>query len=268
MSKNNRLSRDQQRKAKLKKRAARSTRHESLAYRGSKYQTEEYVSVMHRTETGIYESYVVLDRKLTDYTVEAAIESLIVRLRQRQLTPLSELGPQPGIQDEQDFIAWNIVSNWRILAENQALPGRDDLIGVLRTILSSLETWRSQKMSSKGYLEFLEGFMKETGVSVTRGMSAESFLNLAGRAGLLEDDDFDEPIDDALLELGNEWVIDKVPDAEKEFAEAVGELLVDGEGERVVEVCRLLMVATGDVTVISRLNGFISLGEQLVKNEG
>ena len=58
MSKNNRLSRDQKRKVKLKTRAALSRNNESLAYAGTKYKTDEYASIFYRTEVGIYESYV------------------------------------------------------------------------------------------------------------------------------------------------------------------------------------------------------------------
>ena len=52
MGKHDRRSHDQKRKAKLKKRAERSRKHESLAYHGNKYKTPEFVPVMYRTEVG------------------------------------------------------------------------------------------------------------------------------------------------------------------------------------------------------------------------
>ena len=67
---------------------------------------------------------------------------------------------------EEELIILCIRKGWSRLAERGELPGRDDLIGVLRTILSSLETWRSQSLHAQGYLRFLEGFLKGTGVSV------------------------------------------------------------------------------------------------------
>ena len=76
MGKNDRQSRDQKRKAKLKKRAERSRKHESLAYAGTKYKTDAYAPLFFRTEIGIYESYVMCDRELTDDEVEAAIERI------------------------------------------------------------------------------------------------------------------------------------------------------------------------------------------------
>ena len=66
MGKHDRLSRDQKRKAKLKKRLERSRKHESLAYAGGKYKTDENTPIFYRTELGIYESYVMCDRELTD----------------------------------------------------------------------------------------------------------------------------------------------------------------------------------------------------------
>ena len=50
MAKNDRLSRDQKRRAKLKKRSERSHKHESLAYAGKKYKTDEFVPIFYRTE--------------------------------------------------------------------------------------------------------------------------------------------------------------------------------------------------------------------------
>src|SRR5512132_800512 len=92
MGKHDRLSRDQKRKAKLKKRAERSRKHEALAYTGKTYKTDEYAPIFYRTEVGIYEAYVMCDRVLTDDEVEAAIERLVTLMRQGPLPPLAETG--------------------------------------------------------------------------------------------------------------------------------------------------------------------------------
>src|SRR5271166_2346436 len=113
MGKHDGLSRDQKRKAKFKKRAERSRKHESLAYAGGKYKTDEYAPIFFRTEVGIYESYVMCDRELTD-----------------------DVTVTEG--SEEDLIIANIRRNWRILEEKGSLPGRDDLIGILRSILHSI----------------------------------------------------------------------------------------------------------------------------------
>ncbi|HMB08380.1 MAG TPA: hypothetical protein VKP69_32195, partial [Isosphaeraceae bacterium] len=167
MSKYDRLSRDQKRKAKLKKRAERARKHESLAYAGKKYKTDEYASIFFRTEVGIYESYVMCDRVLTDDEVETAIERLVTLMRQGPLPPLSETGSVTLTEgDEEELVIANIRRNWQIMAEEGTLPGRDDLIGILRTILHSIEVWRSQSLHSQGYLRYVEGFLKKLGVSV------------------------------------------------------------------------------------------------------
>ena len=170
VGKNDRLSRDQKRKAKLKKRSERSGKHESLAYHGKKYRTPEFVPILHRTEIGIYETYVMLDRELTDDEVEAALERLIIHLRQKALPVLGDSGQPTGSEDDEDegLILGNIRRNWQDLADRGGLPGRDDLIGVLRTILHSLEIWRGQSLHARGYLHYIEGFMKETGVRVQK----------------------------------------------------------------------------------------------------
>jgi hypothetical protein len=169
MGKKDAQSRDQKRKAKLRKRAKRSNKHVSMAYSGQKYQSEEFVTVMHRTEVGIYESYVIGERELTDTDVESALENLIGQMRKGSLPQL--LDPDPITttdDDEEDLVIGRITSQWRILAERDLLPGRDDLIGVLRTLLHSLEVRRGMSLHAQGYLRFLEGFMKQTGVSVER----------------------------------------------------------------------------------------------------
>jgi hypothetical protein len=179
MGKFDHRSRDQKRKAKLKKEAERSRKQESLAYHGHKYKTAEYVGVMLRTETGIYETFVMTDGTLTDDEVEADLERLILRMRQGPLPPL-DATEAAGAGDEAlgRLVIWNIRRNWQYLEEQGKLPKRDDLIGVLRTILGSLGTWRSQSMHPQGYLRFLEGFMKKAGVSV-RKVGPETELGFA-----------------------------------------------------------------------------------------
>jgi hypothetical protein len=167
------LSHDQKRKLKLKKKAERSNKHESMAYYGHKYKAAEYVPIIHRTEIGIYESYVISDGSLTDDDVESGIEQLIGQIRAATLPRLSEhsqaaTSDQTEETQEEELLIWNIRRNWQIFAEVNSLPARDDLIGVLRTILSSVETRRSMALHPQGYLRFLEGFMKETGVRVAK----------------------------------------------------------------------------------------------------
>jgi hypothetical protein len=167
MGKNNRLSRDQKRKAKLKKRAERSQSHELLAFSGSKYKTGEYVPIMLETEVAIYECYVVSDRDLTDDDVEAALKRLAVQLREGPLPPVAEAGVLTVSKGEEvDLVIENIRQHWQILEEQGTLPDPDDLIGILATILNSIRIWRLHSLHSRSYLRYLEGFLKNAGVSV------------------------------------------------------------------------------------------------------
>src|SRR4051812_17108612 len=112
-----RRSRDQKRKAKLKRRSSRSQKHESLAYRGNKYRKEEFVEIMFSTETGILESDVMSDRTLTDDVVEAAIEGLILRMRRETTHPPGASSREvDGAGPPADLIVWNIERNWELYA--------------------------------------------------------------------------------------------------------------------------------------------------------
>jgi hypothetical protein len=250
MGKFDHRSRDQKRKAKLKKRLARSTQHESLAYHGGKYKTAQYVGILHRTEVGIHETNVITRRTLTDDQVEHAIETLILQMREGPLPPM----PEEISGTEEELIILNIRRNWMGHAETHPLPGREDLIGVLRTILSSLETWRAKSMESRGYLHFLEGFMKQTGVSV----------QLMGP----DDEVIDDDEDDELLEIGRDWVETGDEEAEAEFAEEVEAALAAGETERVLEICQQLIGETGDRDVIAQLQTFALRGHRALPGGG
>jgi hypothetical protein len=254
MGKHDRLSRDQRRKAKLKKRAERARKHESLAYAGSKYKTDEYAPLFCRTEVGIYESYVMCDHELTDDEVEAAIERLVIQMRHGPLPPLSEATTLTLTDGgEEDLVIANIRRNWQIMAEAGTLPGRDDLIGMLRTILNSIQIWRSQSPHSQGYLRYVEGFVKKLGVSVQRVTPDLKTLP--------------EPEEDTLLAPGRAWIAGGDAEAEAEFASQVESLLRAGGAERVIDVCQQLLGETEDMTVVPRLQEFAVRGHRALKVE-
>jgi hypothetical protein len=193
MGKSNRLSHDQKRKAKLKKRAEHTGNQESLAYKGNKYKTPELTPFLFRTEVAIHEANVLTQGDLQDDAVEAALGDLITQLRQGPLPDFSQedtlpipIGPDKKVQES--LVVKNILRNWRIWTEQHTLPRKDDIIGVLRTILNSLEFWRYKNMHPQGYLRFLEGFLKEAGVSVKAYPS--------NPLPFLECDDEDEPEDE------------------------------------------------------------------------
>jgi hypothetical protein len=243
MAKNDRLSRDQKRKAKLKKRPTRSRGHESLAYKGKKYKTDEFVPIFYRTERGVYESYVICDRELTDDEVEAAIERLVIQMREGPLPPYIDSNvihiPEGG---EEDLIITSIRRNWQILEDEGSLPDRDTLIGILRSILHSISIWRSQSLHSQGYLRYIEGFMKKLGVSVRP--ATKDFQPLP------------EPEEDPLLLIGRTWITKADKAAKAEFANQIESLLRSGDNERVIDVCQQLMGETREMSAIPFLQEF------------
>jgi hypothetical protein len=168
VGKNSGLSRDQKRKAKLQKRADRTRGQESLAYAGNKYKTPVLIPFLFRTEVAIHEAYVLTDHALKDDTVEAALVDLIARLRQGAPLEFLEkdtLTVGSSLETQKNLVITNVQRNWRIYSEEYPLPRKDDIIGVLRTILNSLEIWRSKNMHPQGYVRYLEGFVKQAGAS-------------------------------------------------------------------------------------------------------
>ncbi|MHC4176516.1 MAG: hypothetical protein ACYSWU_03365 [Planctomycetota bacterium] len=158
------LERRRKRKAKRNRRPHRPV---VLAYRGDKYKTDELIPWVYQAEVGIYESFVVTGRRLTDHDVRAAVEGLVVRIRDG-MPPIPAEGSASDelIEGPVNLVIWSIRRNWQRLLETLPDPGRDKLVGVLRTLLGSIETWGSRARTPRGYLEFIEEFLAEAGVSV------------------------------------------------------------------------------------------------------
>jgi hypothetical protein len=225
MSKNKRLSRDQKRKAKLAKEARKAREDTSpLAYEGKKYKRDDLVPVYLATETAIYEVFVMTERQLTDRTVRAALEKLVLQMRQGPLPPLEDTGPlEINEGQEEDGIIQNIRRHWE--EDLKSWPGKDDVIGVLRTTLNSIHIWGTRSAETRGYLNYLEGFLKKGGVSV----------NLVDSEG--------EPVaeeEPELLQIGWAWCEEGDREARDEFYKLAREMMRTGEAETVVEVCQRL----------------------------
>lgn len=200
----------------------------SLAYKGDKYRTEALVRVHFRAEVGIYESFVMTDRKLTDHTVGSALEQLILRMRKGPLPDLEDTSTVDYVGGEDEhLVIWNIRRNWQRLFEEDPRPSRDNLIGVLRTILGSVELWRSASPTSRSYLRYAEGFLQKLGVSVE---ACSPDLAPIGT-----------PEEEELLLIGRAWCHEDDSRAASEFKEHVEYMLRSGEAEEVVEVCQQLI---------------------------
>ena len=83
-------------------------------------------------------------------------------LRGGQPGPLSEEEPEvllaPG--KEVEYLIWNIRRHWRILFDTEGPVATDDLIGILRTLLGSIEAHGWNTGAGRGYVSFLVGFIE------------------------------------------------------------------------------------------------------------
>jgi hypothetical protein len=229
-----RRSRDQKRRDKLAKKARSARKAESLAYMGEKFKTDELIPTWMQTEIGIYEAYVMTDRKLLDQTVVNALETLIKQLRAGTSSPLSDSAQlHYEIGQEAELVVGMIHRRWAQHFETEWRPARDQRIGVLRTILGSIEKLRTPGPRSQSYLHHIAGFLtKKLGVSVKRVSADMTPLP--------------EPEEDDLVQAGRKWILHENHDARTEFYELAGDRMSDGKAEGVIDACHQLMGEVND----------------------
>lgn len=229
-----RRSRDQKRRDKLAKRQKRTRQPVSLAYMGEKYKTDELVPTWLATETAVYETYVMLDRKLLDQTVVSAIEALIRQLRTGTLPPVEDDGILHISEgQEQELVMENIRRHWALHFQKAWKPPRDQLIGVLRTILGSIEKVRAPGPRSQNYMRHIAGFLtRQIGIKVDQ-FSAEM-------------KPIPEPDEEELVLIGREWIETGRLDARAEFHELASDMIQNGQAAGVVDACHQLMGEVSD----------------------
>lgn len=244
-----------QEKKRRVERAKRLARSEPLAYHGSKYRTDELVPLHLQTETGIYHAFVASKRKLTDAEVESALRRLILQLRRGSQPSLDDASPgesetAPSLEEE--MVLLHIRLNWQRMQESGALPGRDTLVGVLRSILGSIETWKHAGAESRGYLEYIEGFLGRMGVHAeSLPEEALSELEWADEEEEDEEEDEEEANDeelptelagvDDLEAIGRAWYRDDSPQVERHFHGVAQKMIESGQAAEVAEICRRLI---------------------------
>lgn len=229
-----RRTKDQKRKDKLAKKARTSRKAEPLAYMGSKYQTDKLVPLWMQTEIGIYEAYVMTDRKLLDQTVVTAIEQLITQMRSGTLPPVTDTGVLDYTDGkEADLVIANVRRHWEEHFQEEWRPPKDKQIGVLRTILGSIEKVRSPGPRSQSYMQHIAGFLtKKLGVRVDRVSADMKRLP--------------EPAEDELVLIGRRWLTDEDQDAKADFYELTDDLLRSGQFQRVIDTCHRLIGEISD----------------------
>ncbi len=147
-----------------KRRKARQA--ESLIYTGDKYKKSEFVLAMLHAERATFETFLMTDRSISDQTVIAGIKRLILAMRAGELPPLPET-PRRSYQvgHEADLVMENIRRNWQNHFATAWQPSDEDLIGILRTILGSIDHWKTPGPGSIGYLHYICGFLKQADVT-------------------------------------------------------------------------------------------------------
>ncbi len=252
------------RKIEKKRKAERERRRQTpqpLAYRGNKYKNNKFLPLIFSTESGIYESFVMSDRKITDHDVRAALEGLIREIRGGTLVFPSQrqASEHPDAEGGESLIVWNIRRHWDESSEGEPFPGRDNLIGILRTILGSIDVWGNISPTSRGYLRYLEGFMGKMGVHC-RTVPPEFVEALEDGTG--DPEEFlDEEEESELLLTGRAWIEQRNTDAGLVFHALAEEMISAGEAEEVAETCQQLMGETSNRSVSDEL-AVISLGAQ------
>lgn len=274
MGKKNRPKLEKKRKALKKQRKARVDRHGVqplvTAYSGNKYRTADLVPLHLATESGIHEADVLLESELTDAEVAEAIQRLVVLIRSGHMPDLHNQSYDTITGTEAaDVVFARILARWQDAERKQALPGGETLVGVLRSILGSMETWKMAGRDTRGYLIYLTGFLKKAGVDIRAipapADEADDYLRslLEQWKGELddaaeadegpEDDDFDdaEPGEPAsterenpaqeLLSLAADWRQANEPEAGVVFRNYCLELIDRGQARLVAELCRRLI---------------------------
>ncbi|MBI3468919.1 MAG: hypothetical protein HY000_38430 [Planctomycetes bacterium] len=275
MGRKSRLSKDQLRKVKQRRELARRGKRESLAYRGNKYRRDEYVPWIFAAETQVNELSRLTGRRLTDANVASSLEAMILGLRRGTISlsegDSSEDAREPSLPHSSDGLSDAILRRWRRLAENEPRPSRDDLVGILRTILGSMEVWRTAGGESRGYLNYLEGFLRKLGVEY---IAIDP--DMIEICDLEEDeiDDEDNPQDedtgtaevDDLLHVGRVWYREGESWAAERFRFLADGWISVGNARHVVETCHRL-ISEADPSAFNRdaLAAFSIIAQQAIK---
>jgi hypothetical protein len=214
---------------------------------GNKFKTTELTPLYMSTETGIVEADAVSRNTLTDRQVRSALESLIDALRERKLEPMSAPGEASYREgQEADLVTTMIRLSWHDRLRGDPHATSETLIGVLRTILGSLETWTTPSPTSRGYLSYTTSFLRKLGVRV----QVQSGSEMA------------ELPEDPFVEVGEAWVLDHDAVARGAFLRQAAEMVRRGEGERVAEVAQILLAQVGPGAVAEELSRVAVAGQR------
>jgi hypothetical protein len=250
-------SRDQRRKKKLAEERRKERQNKSSAYLGEKYKTDELIPTWMHTEIGIYQTFIITERKLLDQTVENGLERLIDMMKAGPLPPLSETEVMDyEVGREEDLLIESIRRSWAAHFATERQPSKDDIIGILRTIPGSIQKVKAPGPRSQSYMHHIEGFLtRKLGVSV--------------KAVTADRKPLPEPAESELVRLGRLWVTDGDTEARTAFLERATHLMKSGETSRVIDECHLVLGEVDDPAspVVLELAAFIKKARETLVAE-
>jgi hypothetical protein len=156
------LSHEQKRKAKLAKRREKAGPPEPTPYEGSKYRADSWAPYVSATEEAIYDVIVLSECRLTNDAVRQAFIALIHHLRSKAAAALPADAPEVAFNPAEPVphLIYKMRLAWRGIQENRGPVRNEDWVGILRTLLYSMQAQSWHLGASRGYVVFLKGYME------------------------------------------------------------------------------------------------------------
>jgi hypothetical protein len=209
----------------------RGKRRQASRSRPKNYLSEKYVEHIFHIELAVHQAAELMP-DLTDGETIDALEDLVTRVRSQGLPHFEE---QPA--DSKGVVTWLIVQQWEDLFRRKGRLSRKDMVGCLNTVIASAKA-RMRRRSGRRYLKYLRRFMRRAGVSV----KAIPFEALGDAGGSPEGQAFYNLNEMSLDALGDLFVSEPdVLGVDDAFENRVRGLILEGESDRVITLCRRLL---------------------------
>jgi hypothetical protein len=160
----------EQRKLEKKRKARDAKRKEirlsglSHSYDGDKYHADHWAPYFQKIESAIYDCILESKHTITSVHIRAAIIRLIEKLRKHEIVSLEEVEPlvpfAPG--NEIAFLMSRIRHSWLLIHKQLEPIGLNDLAGVHRSLVTSIDRRNNIAAGATGYVRFLLDFIPRT----------------------------------------------------------------------------------------------------------
>ena len=213
---------------------------------GQDYRSEKYIRALNAAETGIYESFIISERELTDAEVRRDLESLAQDIRENGYQPAGNSDEGRTEEEPKSLVVESIRRRWEDLFERQSRHSDEELAGLLRVPLDSLEIWATPEPNSRGYLFYLEGFLTHMGIKI-QTITPEG-----------DPEPEEETEETRLMGLGRNWILQSNEAAGRAFRQRIQELLAAKQPGPVIHACQYLIGYTGEEPVVQQLSPFLT----------